>query len=56
MRVFLLMLNNAAPPLDDMHFRRALAYSFDYDGFINGVMNGSVNRNPSPLPNTMWGT
>ncbi|MBY5415479.1 ABC transporter substrate-binding protein (plasmid) [Rhizobium leguminosarum] len=56
MRVFLLMLNNAAPPLDDVHFRRALAYSFDYDGFINGVMNGSVSRNPSPLPNTMWGT
>ncbi|MGO7180664.1 ABC transporter substrate-binding protein [Rhizobium brockwellii] len=56
MRVFLLMLNNAAPPLNDVHFRRALAYSFDYDGFINGVMSGSVTRNPSPLPNTMWGT
>ncbi|TWF59083.1 ABC transporter substrate-binding protein [Neorhizobium alkalisoli] len=56
MRVFLLAMNNAAPPLNDVHFRRALAYCFDYDGFIKGVMNGSVSRNPGPLPKTMWGS
>ena len=56
MRVFLLGINNAAPPLDDVHLRRALAYSFDYDGFINKVLKGSVTRNPGPLPGTMWGS
>ncbi|MBX5088365.1 ABC transporter substrate-binding protein [Rhizobium lentis] len=56
MRVFLLALNNASAPLSDVHFRRALAYSFDYDGFIGGVMSGSVSRNPGPLPRTMWGS
>jgi peptide/nickel transport system substrate-binding protein len=56
MRVFLLALNNANPPMNDVHFRRALAYSFDYDGFINNIMRGSVARNPGPNPNTLWGT
>lgn len=55
MRVFLLALNNSNPPMDDVHFRRALAYAFDYDGFIDGVMKGSVSRNPGPIPITMWG-
>jgi peptide/nickel transport system substrate-binding protein len=56
MRVFLLALNNAVPPMDDVHFRRALAYAFDYDGFINHIMKGSVSRNPGPIPINMWGS
>jgi peptide/nickel transport system substrate-binding protein len=56
MRVFLFALNNARPPLDDVHFRRALAYAFDYDGYIETIMRGSVSRNPGPLPITMWGS
>jgi len=55
MRIFLLSLNNAKPPLDNVHFRRALSYAFDYDGFINNILNGSVTRNPGPNPNTIWG-
>lgn len=56
MRVFLLALNHSKPPINDVHFRRALAYSFDYDGFINNIMKGSVSRNLGPIPNTLWGT
>jgi peptide/nickel transport system substrate-binding protein len=56
MRVFLLALNHTKPPLNDLHFRRALAYAFDYEGFINNIMSGSVSRNPGPIPITMWGT
>jgi peptide/nickel transport system substrate-binding protein len=56
MRVFLFALNNARPPLTDHHFRRALAYAFDYDGYIQNVMKNSVTRNPGPLPVTMWGS
>ncbi|MBY5537724.1 ABC transporter substrate-binding protein [Rhizobium leguminosarum] len=56
MRVFLFALNNARPPLDDVHFRRAMAYAFDYAGYIETIMKGSVSRNPGPLPITMWGS
>ncbi|MEQ1954036.1 ABC transporter substrate-binding protein [Mesorhizobium sp. CN2-181] len=56
MRIFLLALNHRKPPMNDVHLRRALAYAFDYEGFINNIMGGSVSRNPGPIPNTMWGT
>jgi len=56
MRIFGLALNNSRPPMNDVHFRRALAYAFDYDGFIKNVLKGSVSRNPGPNPNTIWGT
>lgn len=55
LRIFLLALNCSKPPMNDAHFRRALAYAFDYDGFIKDIMKGSVSRNPGPIPNTMWG-
>jgi peptide/nickel transport system substrate-binding protein len=56
MRVFTLALNTTATPLDDVHFRRALAYAFDYEGFIRDIMKSSVSRNPGPNPNPLWGT
>lgn len=56
MRVFLLALNTTKPPLTDVHFRRAMAYAFDYDGFIRDIMKSSVSRNPGPNPNNIWGT
>ncbi len=56
MRIFGLSLNNSQPPLNNVHFRRALAYAFDYDGFIRNILKNSVSRNPGPNPNTIWGT
>lgn len=56
MRVFILALNTSKPLMNNVHFRRALAYAFDYDGFIANIMKGSVNRNPGPNPNNIWGT
>ena len=38
-----------------MHVRRALNYAFDYDGFNKDILGGLVERNPTPLPNTIWG-
>jgi ABC-type transport system substrate-binding protein len=55
MRVFTFAIHNGRPPLNDIHFRKALSYAFDYDGFINDVMKGSVVRNPTIIPNNMWG-
>ncbi|MFC5357226.1 ABC transporter substrate-binding protein [Azospirillum himalayense] len=56
MRVFGLALNNQKPLMNNVHFRRALAYAFDYDGFITSILKNSVSRNPGPNPNTIWGT
>lgn len=56
LRVFILALNTSKPLMNDVHFRRALAYAFDYDGFIANIMKGSVSRNPGPNPNPLWGT
>ncbi len=56
MRVFQFAVNTTAAPLDNVHFRRALAYAFDYEGFIRDIMKSSVSRNPGPNPNPLWGT
>jgi peptide/nickel transport system substrate-binding protein len=56
MRVFTLALNCTKAPMNDPNFRRAMAYAFDYGGFIDSIMKGSVSRNPGPIPNNLWGT
>lgn len=56
MRVFTLALNTSKPLMKNVNFRRALAYAFDYDGFIANIMKGSVSRNPGPIPINLWGT
>ena len=38
-----------------MHVRRAIGYAFDYDGFNKDILGGSVERNPVPIPNNLWG-
>ncbi len=56
MRIFYFIIHNGRAPMDDINFRKALNYAFDYDGFINNILSGSVARNPSPLPNNIWGS
>jgi peptide/nickel transport system substrate-binding protein len=55
LRLFYFIIQNQRSPMNDLHFRRALVMSFDYDGFINDVLHGSVTRNPGPIPAPMWG-
>jgi peptide/nickel transport system substrate-binding protein len=55
MRIMMMQINNQRAPLSDVHVRRAINYAFDYDGFINNILSGSVKRNPVPIPNNMWG-
>ena len=55
MRIFYSIIHNGRSPMNDINFRKALAYAFDYDGFINNILSGSVARDPVPLPNNMWG-
>jgi peptide/nickel transport system substrate-binding protein len=55
MRIMMFQINNQRAPLTDVHVRRAINYAFDYDGFIKDILSGSVERNPVPIPNNMWG-
>ena len=55
MRVFYFSMHNGRSLMNDVHFRKALAYAFDYDGFIKDILKGAVARNPSPNPNNLWG-
>ena len=56
MRLFYFTMHNKRPPFDDVNFRKAISYAFDYDGFINNILKGAVVRNPSPIPNNLWGS
>ena len=55
MRIMLFQINNQRPPLTDVNVRRAISYAFDYDGFNKEFLGGSVERNPVPIPNNLWG-
>jgi peptide/nickel transport system substrate-binding protein len=55
MRIMMFQINNQRPPLTDAHVRRAISHAFDYDGFNKEILGGSVERNPVPIPNNMWG-
>src|SRR5260370_32297103 len=55
MRIMMFQINNQRPPLTDVHVRRAISYAFDYDGFNKDILGGTVERNPAPIPNNLWG-
>jgi peptide/nickel transport system substrate-binding protein len=55
MRTFVMTMNNSRRPLDNVHVRRAISYAFDYAGYIAKLREGTVVRNPGPIPETVWG-
>lgn len=55
MRVFHIAMHNGRAPFDDKNFRLAMAHAFDYDGYINQIMQGTVARNPTIMPGNLWG-
>ena len=55
MRIMIFQINNQRAPLTDVNVRRAISYAFDYDGFNKDILSGSVERNPVPIPNNLWG-
>jgi peptide/nickel transport system substrate-binding protein len=55
LRTFYMGINHAKAPMGDLHLRKALAHAFDYDGFINNMLEGSVVRNAGIIPGNMWG-
>ncbi len=55
LRTFYFIINNARAPLNDVNMRRALCCCFDYEGFNDKILGGTVVRNPGIIPNPMWG-
>jgi peptide/nickel transport system substrate-binding protein len=55
LRTMYFIIHNARPPLNDANLRKALCYAFDYDGFINNILGGSVTRNSGIIPDNLWG-
>ena len=55
LRTMYFIFHNQRPPLTDVNLRKALCYAFDYDGFIDNILSGSVARNAGIIPGTLWG-
>jgi peptide/nickel transport system substrate-binding protein len=55
MRELLVLFDQKAAPTNDVHVRRALAWSFDYDKYIGSVMYGFGTRLITFVPKGMWG-
>ncbi len=55
MRIFLIRMNNKKPPFDNINARKCFAHVFNYKGFIDEILKGNAQRDPTPLPNTIWG-
>lgn len=49
------LINTQKPPLDNVLVRQALAYSFPYQDFIQGVMTNRATQSWGPVPAGMWG-
>lgn len=54
-RICMVRMHNGRAPFNNINFRKAVAYAFPYDVFIEKVLLGTVERNPGPLPSSLWG-
>ena len=55
MRTFIIRMNNQKPPLDNINMRKCFAHAFNYTGFIQEILKGYAERDPTPMPNNLWG-
>lgn len=55
MRIFLIRMNNVRAPFNNENVRKGFAHAFDYGGFIKDILKNFAVRDPTPMPNTLWG-
>lgn len=46
--------DNPDSPVHDLRVRQAMAWAVDYDGLVNGILGGVVERVYGPLPTASW--
>ncbi len=54
-RTFIIRMNNAKAPFDNINARKGFAHAFNYKGFIDDILKGYAERDGTPMPNTIWG-
>lgn len=52
--VYLLTLDHSAPPFDDIHVRRAVAYSVDRNGLVQALLKGNGEAATALNPPEIW--
>jgi peptide/nickel transport system substrate-binding protein len=52
--VFMLTLDQSAPPFDDLHVRKAIAYAIDREGLVQAVLKGNGEAATALNPPEMW--
>ncbi|WP_370541639.1 ABC transporter substrate-binding protein [Brenneria sp. L3-3C-1] len=55
LRVTYLYLNNGKAPLNQADLRRAISWSTDYAGMVNGILGGNGKQMRGPIPEGLWG-
>lgn len=55
LRVTYLYLNNSKAPLNQADLRRAISWSTDYQGMVNGILSGNGKQMRGPIQEGMWG-
>jgi peptide/nickel transport system substrate-binding protein len=56
LRTFLFRMHNGRAPFNNLDYRKAISCAFPYDVFIDRMLRGTAERNPGPLPLTLWGS
>ena len=52
--MFALTLDHSAPPFDDIHVRKAIAYAVDRDGLVQALLKGNGEPATALNPPEMW--
>ena len=52
--MFALTLDHSAPPFDDIHVRRAVAYAVDREGLVKALLKGNGEAATALNPPEMW--
>ena len=55
LKVTYLYMNNTVAPLNDPAVRRAISQAVDYQGIIDGILDGNGVQMKGPIPEGMWG-
>lgn len=50
-----LLINTNKAPTDNLKFRQALTYAWDYATVVNSIYEGGAKRSIGVIPSTMWG-
>ena len=52
--IFQLTLDQSAPPFDDLHVRKAIAYAIDREGLVKALLKGNGEAAKALNPPEMW--